>query len=147
MIRQDEIALARDRAALAAWQQGAPPLTQGPSPIAYTQQTFLPLVPWAFSWVGSSEPSLTAMDAKTAKRAWEKHGAAFAEAVKGREDQLARQKSNPGELAPIARNLVQQGGSALVFLLAIVTAWNGLFLALAAAFDRLEVTRFRRRLG
>jgi len=147
MIRQDEIALARDRAALAAWQQGAPPLTQGPSPVAYTQQTFLPLVPWAFSWVGSGEPSLTAMDAKTARRAWEKHGAAFAEAVKGREEQLARQKSHPGELAPIARNLVQQGGSALVFLLAVVAAWNWLFLTLFSLLDRLEVTRFRRQVG
>jgi hypothetical protein len=145
MIRESENALLRDRAAVMAWRQGAPPLTQGPSPVAYTQQTFLPLVPWAFSWVGSSEPSLTAMAAKTAKRAWATHGEAFAQTLPMKEEQLARQKSV--NFAFVAENMVRNGGSALVFLLAIVTAWNGLFLALAAAFDRLEVTRFRRRLG
>ena len=145
MIRQSEVALARDRAAVIAWRQGTPPLTQGPSPFVYSQQTVLPLVPWAFSWVGSSGPSLTAMDAKTAKRAWEKHGEAFAQTLPVKAEQLARQKSD--DFALVAENMVRNGGTALAFLLVIVTAWNGLFLALATAVDRLEVTRFRRRLG
>jgi len=145
MIQQSENALLRDRAAIAAWRRGSPPLTQGPSPITYTQQTFLPLVPWAFSWVGSSEPTLTAMDAKTAKRAWAAHGEAFAQTLPMKEEQLARQKSV--SFAFVVENMVRTGGTALAFLLVIMTAWNGLFLALAAALDRLEVTRFRRRLG
>lgn len=145
MIRQSENALVRDRAAVIAWRRGAPPLTQGPSPFVYTQQTFLPLVPWAFSWVGSSGPSLTAMDAKTAKRAWAAHGEAFAQTLPVKAEQLARQKSD--DFALVAENLVRTGGTALGFLLVVVTAWNWLFLTLFALLDRVEKTRFRRRLN
>ncbi len=145
MIRQSENALVRDRAAVLAWRQGAPPLTQGPSPFEFRTQSYLPLVPWPMSWVVSGEPTLKSMDAKTAKRAWAAHGEAFAQTLPMKEEQPARQKSD--NFAFIAENVVRTGGSALVFLLAIVSAWNGLFLALAAAFDRLEKTRFRRQVG
>jgi hypothetical protein len=144
MIRQGENALVRDRAAVLAWLQGAPPLTQGPSPFEFRTQSYLPLVPWPMSWVVSGEPTLKSMDAKTAKRAWAAHGEAFAQTLPRKEEQLARQKSD--NFAFIAENIVRTGGTALGFLLVVVTAWNGLFLALAAAFDRLEKTRFRRRL-